>query len=203
MQNVLFACNRAERFIWIELSKGAPITPSIAERFRRALERLNRESSAPVFVYLSGRGGGDFYACLKMAHAVESSASPVIVVAFKMLRSGCFFLTQVARECYAVAGAKFQFHHATDYFVKGRSDSWGMSQRTYWQKMETLRLIDAVQLLLLTRRARPISTIVRLFEREDVLNVSRARALRLVDGLYNGKEFVRIRALAHAGTTNR
>ena len=198
MRKMLFACDRTERFIWLELPNGIPITPPIAERFCRALARLNQETSSPVFIYLSGRGGGDFFACLKMVHAIEASASPVYAVAFGMLRSGSFFITQASRACYTITGARFQFHHATDFFVKGRKDEWGMSQRTYWRKMEMLRLIDAMQVLLFTRRGRSIGAVVRAFEREEKLTVKKARALHLVDGAYSRKEFAKMRALALA-----
>ncbi len=203
MRKMLFACDCTERFIWLDLPGKLTITAAIAERFCRALARLNQQGAGPVFVYLSGRGGGDFYACLKMIHAIEASNAPVFVVAFGVLRSGTFLITQAARACYAVADTRLQFHHATDFYMKGRSDAWGMSQTGYWRKMELLRLIDATQVFIFTRRGRPVSSVFRAFEREEKLTVRRALALHLVDSTYCRKEFVHMRALARAHATKK
>lgn len=181
---IILVADYKRRFIWLEGER--PLTSSLAEGVVKILNKLNKISHKPVIFYIKGVGG-DMYAFTKIAHMIENLESPVAFVAFDFVRSGCFWITQCGDACSAVAGTKFTFHHAVHHW-SGKTE---MSQDDYLKGFDRLKLIDAVQFWLFTRRGSPVKAILRLFEREATIFVKEAIKLKLVVGVYNKDSFER------------
>jgi ATP-dependent protease ClpP protease subunit len=189
-----FLKNNAERRVmWLQ----GTITNQTAFAFESVLKKLNRDNHKDLTLFISGEGG-DFYACLKIIHLINSSPSKFVIIAFDKVRSGCFFLTQ-AEKCkkrLAVPGTKFVFHHAVDTYVKSKlAKAIVMSQFDYEAGRRKLQAIDAVQVLLFSQKGKPIKRIFELFEKEAALSVRTALNLGLIDGTFSGTNFLRCKEL--------
>lgn len=187
--DMILVADYKERFIWFE-GKNL-LVPSLAAGIISILNRLNKLSNEPIFFYISGIGG-DVLAFLKIANAIEKIKSPVIFVAFKLVRSGCFMITQCGKTCFAVAGTKLIFHRS----IHSWSGDIYMSQKDYLTCLRNLMLIDAVQFMIFSKRGSPIKTLLGLFEQEAILSVEKAIGLNLVAGVYEKKDFYKHKRIA-------
>lgn len=179
--------NYQERFIWLDLDKGR-FHSRLELGVESILKKMDSKNNKPITFYISGLGG-DFYAFLKLHHFIISMRSPVIFAPFKRVKSGCFYITQSGRSCVSLPGARFEFHHAVDQYLTEDTKRVIMSQLDYAIRIDKLKLVDAVQILLFTQRGRPISKIADLFAREARIGVTMARQLGLVDGIFDCQQF--------------
>src|SRR3989344_4871331 len=186
---LILVADYVERFIWFEGEE--LITHSLASGIISILNKLNRISDQPITFFISGPGG-DVYAFLKIAHAIEKLKSPVVFIAFDYVRSGCFMITQCGKACFGVAGTKFMFHRA----VHSWSGEMYMSQKDYLRLLRELMLIDAIQFMAFTKRGSPVKTVLKLFEQEAALSVEQAVALNFAAGIYEKDYFNKYKKMA-------
>ena|SRR3989344_4141983 len=186
---LILVADYTERFIWLEGEK--LLTFSLASGIISILNKLNKLSHEPIAFYISGPGG-DVYAFLKIANAIEKLKSPVVFIAFDYVRSGCFMITQCGKACFGVAGTKFIFHRA----VHSWSGEMYMTQKDYLSCLRELMLIDAIQFMTFTKRGSPVKTILNLFEQEAALSVEQAVGLNLAAGVYEKDYFNKYKKIA-------
>ncbi|PIR42118.1 MAG: hypothetical protein COV30_00255 [Candidatus Yanofskybacteria bacterium CG10_big_fil_rev_8_21_14_0_10_37_15] len=171
-----------ERFIWFEC--GRSFTHSLAEGIIKILNKLDKDSCQPIIFYIKGIGG-DFYAFVKLAHAIERLKSSVVFIAFDFVKSGCFLITQSGKKCLAMADTKFTFHQAVDFLPKNEI----MSQKKYLEGYSRLKQVDSLQFWIFTRKGTPVRLISDLFEQEATISTQEAIKLGLVENVYDEIDF--------------
>jgi len=181
----LLVVDYRERIVWLD----GEITARIAERFRVIMAKLNKKRCSPIGIYVRGPGG-NIFACLEMMDEIERSDSPVFGVGHGYLKSGSFLLIQAAIRRLAVAGTKFTFHKAEDHSsIYKNTDSIRYTQDYYRERLENLKLIDAVQLRWFLRRSRRSEKVIDLFQEEATVGIKQAQELGVLDNYFKEKEF--------------
>lgn len=184
-----------DRIIWFR----GKISSRTAFVFNSILGKLNSLNHGDIIFLICGEGG-DFYACLKILHLINFSPSRFVVIAFEKVRSGCFFLTQAdgCRVRMAVSNTKFIFHQAVDIYLRQDLKKVELSQKYYEESRNRLQQIDAVQLLLFSKRGRPVSKIFDLFNREARLETRLALKLNLIDRVVSREQFLQYKSRVFA-----
>ncbi|MDP3954613.1 MAG: ATP-dependent Clp protease proteolytic subunit [bacterium] len=204
-KNVSLKCNFERRIVWLDCTDG-PVNDRVALNFENILKKLNKANNNEVKMFISGRGG-DFYACLKIMDSIKNSQSPVAIVAFNYVRSGCFLITQSENaKRIGVDGTKFEFHCAVDTYCSQdftNKKDFQFSQIDYVNKLKNLWLVDASQSLIFAQKGRPASKIFKMVENEEVLSVRSALKYKLLDSSMRLKEFRRYQRLVFFAGTRR
>ncbi|MBI2048970.1 MAG: ATP-dependent Clp protease proteolytic subunit [Parcubacteria group bacterium] len=171
--------NRAKRWLYVQ----GEITPATATNFEKQLRALAKEGSAPIVVFLNSRGG-DVYACLKMYHLImnlREKQTPVYTAGVNIVQSGAFFILQAGTRRFAMETTTFMFHCAVRHYAES------MNTARLMEEFQDLAIIDAMQLVIYTKRGRPIRKVKELFSRDETLTAEQARALHLVDAIIQGE----------------
>ena len=177
------------RIIWLDGS----ITPKMAFRFEKIMNKLNKIKIAPVILYIRGPGG-NFWATISMINDISNSPSPVGCVAHGCVASGCFTLTQAGVWRAALPGTKFIFHSAEGFsraFKKGIQQT----QKEISDWLERLRLVDFLQFFWFSIRGRPVSMIQEMLKANMVLSLPVAIKFHLIDKYFDKQDFIHDRAL--------
>lgn len=189
-EKTVFVFDYKERIIWLDGS----INPKVAVKFQKVLARLNKLKLSPIIFYIRGPGG-DPYSTLFMMSAIVRSASPVAIIAYDYVNSGCFTITQAASYRLALKGTKFSFHPAEVDMAKQSYRSTSMTQEELIGILEGLRLIDGVQLVWFLSRGKPVEEIFRLFINNSTISLGTAKRLCLMDDYYKEADFIKDKKL--------
>lgn len=171
--------NRAKRWIYLH----GDIATITATNFAKHLAALVKENSEPIVVFLNSHGG-DFFACLKMYQdimALRDKKILVHTVGVNHVESGAFFILQAGVRRCALRTATFMFHRAIRHYTAS------MNTEDLMAEFEDLAVIDSAQLVIYTKRGRPIKKIKELFSRDATLTAREAHALKLVDEIIAGE----------------
>lgn len=183
----VFAANVRERVIWLD---GA-IDTRLPRLLHRALKAMNRKKNGrgkEIFLYVSGPGG-NFEATTDMMIQIGDSASPVVIVAYGKLESGCFLMTQASPHRAATRNAKFTFHRTLDNFVQpGPDEAVEITADEHIAFLKELLLLDSIQLQNFFRYGRPPRKIKKLFKTEATINFRQAKRLKLIKFGYSRKD---------------
>jgi ATP-dependent protease ClpP protease subunit len=177
------------RFIWFD----GYITPRIASRFKKILDRLNNLKCFPIIFYIRGVGG-DAYSAFSMMSEITNSASPVAIVAHDFVNSACFTMTQSGAHRLALKGTVFSFHPSVQV-VSGKQKAGQITQEEMLGTLDALRLIDGMQLYWFMKKGRPVKEVFSLFNQNKTINLAQARKLKLVDDFYQERDFRRDRLI--------
>ena len=188
MKKTVLVFDSRERFIWLD----GWITPEMASRFKRILDRLNRKS-APIVLYIRGMGG-DPHSAFNIMSDMNNSISPISVVAHNYVASACFTITQAGDYRLAMKGTRFSFHPAV-LVVQPKKESFEMTQEELMGTLESLRLTDGVQLSWFFKKGRPVKDIFNLFNTNTTINLPRAKRLKIMDDYYKERDFLRDRRI--------
>ena len=192
-QEAILVVDYKRRFIWLDSGeKEAVISSSLASGVIGMLKKLDSLSNEMIIFYIRGRGG-DVYAMMRVAVTIEAMRSPVTFVPFDFVRSASFWVTQYGRMRLSLGGTKFMFHRAAQSV---RVDYKTLTQVDCLVTLDRLKLVDGIQLWAYSRRGRPISKIAELLLGESILTTEMAIKYRLIDGLYDEKDFDKDKKIA-------
>ena len=174
-----------DRFIWLD----GHITSLVASRFVKMLAKLNRLECSPIIFYIKGPGGNP-YPTFWMMSEIEASASPVAIVAHEYVNSACFTITQAGVHRLALKGTRFSFH-PVEFDISNNQKVIRTTQQELMGVLDSLRLIDAMQLLWFLKRSRPVKKVMRLFIEDSTIGLSKARKLKIIDDYYEESDFLK------------
>ena len=181
----LLVVDYQERVVWLD----GEITAKTAKIFRAIMTKLNKKRCSPIGIYVRGPGG-NIFACLEMMDEIDRSSSPVFCVGHGYLRSGSFLLIQAAARRLAVAKTRFTFHKAGDHSsIYKNVSSVKYTQAYYQDRLEKLRLIDAVQLRWFLKRSKQAEKLMGSFHKEATIGIKQAQELGVLDNYFKDKEF--------------
>lgn len=166
--------SRAKRWIYLQ----GEITAATATNFEKHLVAFAKEKSGPITVFLES-SGGDTFACLKIYHLIMAYREKNLLVHTAgrgAVKSGAFFILQAGARRFAAETATFMFHRSARTYKDERMNSSDLAE-----EVNFLNKIDAMQLIIYTKRGRPIRKIEELFSRDATISARQAQKLKLVD----------------------
>lgn len=172
-------CDAKNRRLWI---LGNIKSRGLKNKAVNFLKKLDIISLQPIMIIISS-GGGTFYYCLEIYQTIRNLKSISVTIGSKMVQSGAFLIHQGGDARQATRSTYFKFHRGVmlkEGVLKELREGEFNKERLR-QFVESLEIMDAIQLMAFTLRGRPVSQIISLFNHGAAFSAYAAKKLNLVD----------------------
>ncbi|MBI2020890.1 ATP-dependent Clp protease proteolytic subunit [Candidatus Giovannonibacteria bacterium] len=156
-----------------------PTTPLLIAKAILKIAIANERKKIRVFISSSG---GDFHASLQIYQFFAHLPVKLETVACDEVASGALLILQGGKKRFAFTNSKLRFHEAVLDLTDG-----SYSTKKIKEMISEIDLVNAAQLLILTARGMPVSSIFNSFKHEDMLTAEDALKLHLIDGIIKDK----------------
>ncbi len=176
--------NYKDRILWLQ----GGIIDGVGCDVKKALDKMNRESSTPPIRFYLSSPGGIVPEEIIISRAVDASVAPVVWIAFNKVFSAALNIFQSGKKRYAVPHTKFMFHRTRHILTPRSGHGIIVDAEDCIRRYGEIKTGDALALCQLTRHAL-FEDVEPLLAREAVISVAHAIRIGMIDGYYDTKEF--------------